>query len=64
MRTDFQHKFHGTIRLVFLEWTGTYDCYATCEAFDELFKRWGVEINIEQIQIPMRLGKRRHIEVI
>jgi phosphonoacetaldehyde hydrolase len=67
MEHTFQRAYRGPVRLVVLDWAGTtvdYGCIAPAVAFIEVFRRKGIEINMQQARRPMGLGKREHIQAI
>jgi len=66
---DFVYKrtYRGPIKMVIFDWAGTtvdYGCYAPAVVFVEVFKRYGVEITMDQARAPMGLQKNEHIKAI
>lgn len=60
----YQRSYRGPLKGVILDWAGTtmdYGCYAPAVVFIEIFKRFGVEITVEQAREPMGAHKRTHI---
>ena len=67
MNFVFQRSYRGPLQGVILDWAGTtmdYGCYAPAVVFTEVYKRFGVEITIEQAREPMGAHKRVHIQKI
>ena len=63
----FKRNYTGPIKAVILDWAGTtmdYGCYAPAVVFQEVFKRKGVEISIEEAREPMGAHKRVHIRQV
>lgn len=60
----FRHSYRGPLKAVILDWAGTtldYGCFAPAVVFQEVYKRHGVEITIEQARAPMGAAKKAHI---
>ena len=60
----FQRSYRGPLKAVLLDWAGTtldYGCYAPAVVFVEIYKRFGVEISMEEAREPMGAHKRVHI---
>lgn len=67
MEFVFRRSYRGPVKLVIFDWAGTtvdYGCYAPAVVFREVFKRYGVEISMEQARAPMGLKKVDHIRAI
>jgi phosphonoacetaldehyde hydrolase len=67
MEFVFHRSYRGPVKLVILDWAGTtldYGCYAPAVVFQEVYRRRGVEISMEQARRPMGLHKREHIRAI
>lgn len=67
MEFVFRRSYRGPVKLVILDWAGTtldYGCYAPAVVFQEVYRRRGVEISMEQARRPMGLHKREHIHAI
>jgi phosphonoacetaldehyde hydrolase len=63
----FKRIYRGPIKLAIFDWAGTtldYGCYAPAVVFVEVFKRYKVEITMEQARAPMGLKKLDHIRAI
>ncbi|MBN2311535.1 MAG: phosphonoacetaldehyde hydrolase [Candidatus Hydrogenedentes bacterium] len=63
----FERRYRGPLKGVILDWAGTtmdYGCYAPAVVFIEIYKRFGVEITMEQAREPMGAHKRDHIQQI
>ncbi len=63
----FQRSYRGPLKAVILDWAGTtmdYGCMAPAVVFIEIYKRFGVEISMEQAREPMGAHKRVHIAQI
>ena len=63
----FKRSYRGPVKMVIFDWAGTtvdYGCYAPAVVFVEVFKRYGVEITMEQARAPMGLQKNEHIRAI
>lgn len=62
-----QHAYHGGIRGVVLDWSGTTaDAYVIAPAvvFVEVFRKHGVEISMTEARTPMGLRKDLHIAAL
>jgi len=60
----FQRSYRGPLKAVILDWAGTtmdFGCLAPAVVFREIYKRFGVEITMEQAREPMGAHKRVHI---
>lgn len=60
----FHRSYRGPLKAVILDWAGTtmdYGCFAPAVVFQEVYKRHGVEITIEQARAPMGAAKKAHI---
>jgi phosphonoacetaldehyde hydrolase len=60
----FHRSYRGPLKAVILDWAGTtmdYGCFAPAVVFQEVYKRHGVEITIEQARAPMGAHKKVHI---
>jgi phosphonoacetaldehyde hydrolase len=60
----FHRSYRGPLKAVILDWAGTtmdYGCFAPAAVFQEVYKRHGVEITIEQARAPMGTAKKVHI---
>jgi phosphonoacetaldehyde hydrolase len=67
MEFVFNRSYHGPLKAVLLDWAGTtmdYGCFAPAVVFQEVYKRHGVEITIEEAREPMGAHKRVHIRQI
>lgn len=67
MELFFRRSYRGPLRGVILDWAGTtvdYGCFAPTLVFLDIFKRFGVEITLEEARAPMGGHKRDHIEEI
>ncbi len=63
----YHRIYKGPVKLVIFDWAGTtldYGCYAPAVVFVEVFKRYGVEITMEQARRPMGLKKLDHVRAI
>jgi len=63
----FQRTYRGPLKAALLDWAGTtldYGCFAPAVVFQEVYKRKGVEISIEEARGPMGAHKRVHIRQI
>lgn len=63
----FRRTYRGPLKAVILDWAGTtldYGCYAPAVVFAEIYKRFGVEITIDEAREPMGAHKRVHIQKI
>lgn len=59
--------YSGPIRMVVFDWAGTTvdcGCCAPAVAFVEVFRRYGVEISMEQARAPMGIQKDQHLRAI
>lgn len=64
MEFVFKRAYRGSLKAVILDWAGTtldYGCYAPAVVFREIYKRFGVEITMEEARGPMGAHKRTHI---
>jgi len=64
MEFVYGRSYRGPLKGVILDWAGTtmdYGCYAPAVVFTEIYKRFGVEITMEQAREPMGAHKRTHI---
>ena len=55
------------IQAVIFDWAGTtidYGCFAPVEAFISSFKKYGIELSIDEVRAPMGLPKKVHIKKI
>ncbi|MCE9613813.1 MAG: phosphonoacetaldehyde hydrolase [Lentisphaerae bacterium] len=67
MEFVYQRSYRGPIKMVIFDWAGTtvdYGCLAPAVVFVEVFKRYGVEISMDQARAPMGLQKNEHIRAI
>jgi phosphonoacetaldehyde hydrolase len=67
MEFVFNRSYHGPLKAVLLDWAGTtmdYGCFAPAVVFQDVYKRHGVEITIEEAREPMGAHKRVHIRQI
>jgi phosphonoacetaldehyde hydrolase len=67
MEFAYQRSYRGPIKLVVFDWAGTtidHGCHAPAVVFTEVFRRYGVEITVEQARAPMGLKKIDHIRAI
>ena len=67
MEFYYRRNYRGPVKMVIFDWAGTtvdYGCYAPAVVFIEVFKRFGVEITMEQARRPMGLKKIDHIRAI
>ena len=63
----FNRSYRGPLKAVLLDWAGTtmdYGCQAPAVVFQEVYKRQGVEITMEEAREPMGAHKRVHIRQI
>ena len=63
----FNRSYRGPLKAVLLDWAGTtmdYGCMAPAVVFQEVYKRQGVEITMEEAREPMGAHKRVHIRQI
>jgi len=63
----FNRSYRGPLKAVLLDWAGTtmdYGCFAPAVVFQEVYKRKGVEITIEEAREPMGAHKKVHIRQI
>ncbi len=63
----FQRSYRGPLKAVLLDWAGTtmdYGCMAPAVVFIEVYKRYGVNITIDQAREPMGAHKRVHLQQI
>lgn len=66
-RFTYERVYRGPIQAVILDWAGTtqdHGVYAPAVVFIEVFRKWGVEITMEEARRPMGLFKLDHIRVI
>ena len=59
-----QRQYRGPLKAAIFDWAGTtvdYGCRAPAGAFQELFRRHGIEASIAQAREPMGMHKRDHI---
>lgn len=62
-----QRSYRGRLKAAIFDWAGTtvdYGCCAPAGAFQELFRRNGMEATIAQAREPMGMHKRDHIAVM
>ncbi|MGV8090607.1 MAG: phosphonoacetaldehyde hydrolase [Mangrovibacterium sp.] len=55
------------IKAVILDWAGTsvdYGCLGPAKVFVEVFKRWKIDLSVEQARGPMGLAKRDHTKAL
>jgi len=67
MNFYYQRTYRGPLKGVILDWAGTtmdFGCLAPAVVFSEVYKRFGVEITMEQAREPMGAHKRDHIAQI
>jgi len=67
MEFIFNRSYRGPLKAVLLDWAGTtmdYGCFAPAVVFQEVYKRKGVEITIEEAREPMGAHKKVHIRQI
>jgi len=63
----FHRAYRGPVKMVIFDWAGTtidYGCHAPVVVFIEVFKRYGVQITMQQARAPMGLKKLDHIRAI
>jgi phosphonoacetaldehyde hydrolase len=63
----FRRRYRGPLRAVVLDWAGTtvdYGCFAPAVVFQEVYRRRGVEITIEEAREPMGVHKKDHIRLV
>ena len=63
----FQREYRGPIQAVILDWAGTtqdHGVFAPAVVFVEVFKKWGVEVSMDEARGPMGLFKLDHIRAI
>lgn len=57
----------NNIKAVILDWAGTsvdFGCMGPARVFVEIFKRWNIDISVEQARLPMGLAKKDHTRVL
>jgi phosphonoacetaldehyde hydrolase len=67
MEFVFKRTYRGPLKAVLLDWAGTtmdYGCNAPAVVFQDVFKRKGVAITIEEAREPMGAHKMVHIRQI
>ncbi len=67
MDVFYQRSYRGPLKAVILDWAGTtmdFGCLAPAIVFMDIYKRFGVEITMEQAREPMGVHKRVHIAQI
>jgi phosphonoacetaldehyde hydrolase len=63
----YHREYRGPIQAVILDWAGTtqdHGVFAPAVVFVEVFRKWGVEISMEEARAPMGLFKLDHIRAI
>jgi phosphonoacetaldehyde hydrolase len=64
---SYSRSYRGPLKAVVFDWAGTtidYGCYAPAIVFIEVFRRYGVEISMEEAREPMGTHKQVHIRLI
>jgi phosphonoacetaldehyde hydrolase len=67
MEFGFRRGYRGPLRAVILDWAGTtvdYGCFAPAVVFQEVYRRRGVEVTIEEARGPMGVHKKDHIRLV
>jgi len=67
MEFIFKRSYNGKVKSVIFDWAGTtvdFGCFAPAGNFVDVFKKYNVDITIEEARIPMGLHKRDHIREI
>ena len=57
----------SNVKAVILDWAGTiidYGCMAPSRVFIEVFMKYGVNISVEEVRVPMGLAKKEHLKVL
>jgi phosphonoacetaldehyde hydrolase len=63
----YQRTYRGPLKGVILDWAGTtmdYGCNAPAVVFIDVFKKYGIEITMEEAREPMGAHKRTHLQQI
>lgn len=63
----YTRTYTGPLKGVIFDWAGTladYGCFAPAAVFMDVFRKYGVEITMQQAREPMGMGKRDHIATI
>jgi phosphonoacetaldehyde hydrolase len=63
----YRREYRGPIKAVILDWAGTtqdHGVFAPAVVFIDVFKKWGVEITMDEARAPMGLFKLDHIRAI
>lgn len=63
----YSRSYRGPLQAVILDWAGTtqdHGVYAPAVVFIDVFRKWGVEISMEEARRPMGLFKLDHIRAI
>ncbi len=67
MDVVFTRAYRGPVKAVLLDWAGTtvdYGCYAPAVVFVKVYKKYGVDITMEQAREPMGAHKKVHIRKV
>lgn len=67
MEFGFRRGYRGPLRAVILDWAGTtvdYGCFAPAVVFQEVYRRRGVKVTIEEARGPMGVHKKDHIRLV
>ncbi len=63
----FRRSYVGPLKTAIFDWAGTtvdYGCFAPAVVFQEVFKKHGIDITMEQARGPMGAAKRLHIKMV
>jgi phosphonoacetaldehyde hydrolase len=63
----YRREYRGPLKAVILDWAGTtqdHGVFAPAVVFVDVFRRWGVEISMDEARAPMGLFKLDHIRAI
>lgn len=63
----FQRSYRGPLKAAIFDWAGTtvdFGCFAPAVVFTEVFKKYGIDITMDQARGPMGAAKRDHIKQI
>ena len=63
----YSRSYRGPIRAVIFDWAGTtmdFGCMAPAVVFQEVYKKAGVPISMEEARVPMGAHKKVHIGLI
>jgi phosphonoacetaldehyde hydrolase len=55
------------VKGIIVDWAGTtvdFGCMAPAKAFVEVFRKYGIELTLEEVRGPMGLAKRDHVKTI